>query len=393
MLVSIVVPIFNVQDYLEECLQSLINQSYKNLDIVLVDDGSSDESLKIALKFAKKDKRIFIVQKPNGGLSSARNTGIEFIKNSPLRNFFENKTEKIDGFLDTNTFNKTKITKTKDEILSHFTKIDQNHIKSNLAKIDDFIVCQMPKNQILAFVDSDDFLDLQAMQKCKNLLREREIAIFDHFILLDETTQKSKYLKNIKCKNYKNGLDFLSQNKLYDFYFAWCGAFKAEILNRYNLRFTNDIFNEDNDFGVLLFANANKIAILNEPLYFYRQRSGSITNFKELQIPKNMPKFLEPLRENFTDYRNLRAYFKAYCKVIIAYNLFKFSQDKFFKQIIKRQLQDYFLNFYKSENFYQAKARNLLSQMGYKNLKFWHFYYLFRKYLRNPKMIFHKISK
>ena len=80
--VSIIVPIYNVANYLKECLQSIVKQSYANLDIILVDDGSSDESLDIALEFAKQDERIFVVSKPNGGLSSARNTGLEFIKGS-----------------------------------------------------------------------------------------------------------------------------------------------------------------------------------------------------------------------------------------------------------------------------------------------------------------------
>ena len=86
-LVSIIVPIYNVANYLKECLQSIVAQSYENLDIILIDDGSDDESLKIALNFAENDKRIFVISKPNGGLSSARNFGLEFIKGSALREF------------------------------------------------------------------------------------------------------------------------------------------------------------------------------------------------------------------------------------------------------------------------------------------------------------------
>ena len=90
-LVSVIVPIYNVAPYLKECLQSLVHQSYANLDIVLIDDGSSDESLEIALEFAASDSRIFVVSKLNGGLSSARNFGLEFIKSSALRGIFENQ--------------------------------------------------------------------------------------------------------------------------------------------------------------------------------------------------------------------------------------------------------------------------------------------------------------
>ena len=88
-LVSIIVPIYNVASYLKECLQSIVAQSYENLDIILIDDGSDDESLEIALNFAESDKRIFVVSKPNGGQATARNFGLEFIKGSALRTFFD----------------------------------------------------------------------------------------------------------------------------------------------------------------------------------------------------------------------------------------------------------------------------------------------------------------
>lgn len=77
--VGIVIPIYNVEKYLDECIQSVINQTYTNLSIVLVNDGSNDNSLSIAKKYALQDERIIIIDKKNGGLSSARNTGIEFL--------------------------------------------------------------------------------------------------------------------------------------------------------------------------------------------------------------------------------------------------------------------------------------------------------------------------
>ena len=76
-LISIIIPIYNVQDYLSECVDSIINQTYKNLEIILVDDGSTDDSGKIADKYAKKDKRVKVIHKTNGGQGSARNEGIK----------------------------------------------------------------------------------------------------------------------------------------------------------------------------------------------------------------------------------------------------------------------------------------------------------------------------
>ena len=75
--ISVVVPIYNVEKYLPECIESVQNQSYMNLEIILVDDGSPDNSGKIADEYAKKDGRIKVIHKKNGGLSDARNAGIE----------------------------------------------------------------------------------------------------------------------------------------------------------------------------------------------------------------------------------------------------------------------------------------------------------------------------
>lgn len=78
-LVSVVVPVYNVSSYLEQCLDSVVNQTYKNLEIILVDDGSTDDSGAICDRYAEKDSRIQVIHKENGGLSSARNVGLERI--------------------------------------------------------------------------------------------------------------------------------------------------------------------------------------------------------------------------------------------------------------------------------------------------------------------------
>lgn len=77
MKISIIVPIYNVKPYLEQCILSIINQTYLNLEIILVNDGSTDGSLLICENFAKKDDRIVLITQQNMGLSSARNLGIE----------------------------------------------------------------------------------------------------------------------------------------------------------------------------------------------------------------------------------------------------------------------------------------------------------------------------
>lgn len=76
-LISVIVPIYNVEKYLDRCVDSIINQTYKNLEIILVDDGSPDNCPQMCDDYAKKDSRIKVVHKENGGLSDARNAGMK----------------------------------------------------------------------------------------------------------------------------------------------------------------------------------------------------------------------------------------------------------------------------------------------------------------------------
>jgi glycosyltransferase involved in cell wall biosynthesis len=91
-LVSIIVPIYNVEDYLERCIESLANQTYTNLEIILVDDGSTDNCGKMCDELAKRDNRINVIHKKNGGLSDARNVG------------FSNATGKYAIFIDSDDY-------------------------------------------------------------------------------------------------------------------------------------------------------------------------------------------------------------------------------------------------------------------------------------------------
>lgn len=75
-LVSLIVPVYNVESYLEECVDSLIHQTYRNIEIVLIDDGCTDNSGKICDQYRKRDKRISVIHKEYGGVSDARNIGL-----------------------------------------------------------------------------------------------------------------------------------------------------------------------------------------------------------------------------------------------------------------------------------------------------------------------------
>ena len=350
-LVSIIVPIYNVASYLKECLQSIVTQSYENLDIILIDDGSDDESLKIALNFAENDERIFVISKPNGGLSSARNFGLEFIKGSALRTFFDDgdislstkaqydiekafqNNTSIQSLSQTHSFEKSYKSINAQELRAHFTQIKPNFIKSDLERINDFITQELPQNALIHFVDSDDYITQDCVAKCVQALLEKDLDIvvhnIEHFYEEDKSFKQGEFLSNLHQNTYESGLKLLKENRLYSFYFSVQGLFKASILNRYALRFTEGIYHEDHDFGTLLFCLAGKISYTNEPLYIYRQRINSIiTAQKNTAFPSKMPSFLEPLRADFKDYKALRAYFKSFCFVLVGFNIWEFFKQK-----------------------------------------------------------------
>ncbi len=96
-LVSVIIPVYNVDKYLTQCIDSVINQTYKNIEIILIDDGSTDESGKICDEYKKIDDRIIVIHKSNGGLSSARNEGIEKSRGEYIQ-FIDS-----DDYIDTDT--------------------------------------------------------------------------------------------------------------------------------------------------------------------------------------------------------------------------------------------------------------------------------------------------
>ena len=76
-MISVIVPVYNVENYLGKCLDSLINQTYKDIEIICINDGSTDNSLNILREYEQMDSRIIIIDQKNGGLSNARNIGLK----------------------------------------------------------------------------------------------------------------------------------------------------------------------------------------------------------------------------------------------------------------------------------------------------------------------------
>ena len=341
MKISILIPIYNVEKYLRHCLNSVLNQKDikdVDLDIVLVDDGSTDSSLDIAIEYAKKDERIFVLSKANAGASTARNAAFELIKGTKLRELLEKNIQDenvfVKSYKNARSFDKTDIKKlSKEDIDKNFIKLHERVYKAELKEINEFIVQDLPDDVYVHFLDSDDYLDERCISTCKRYIQEKDLSLYLHN--LSSVDEDSNIIKeNIyidvskKPGFYQSGLDFLKQNNLYDFYFSCQGMFKAALLNSYKLRFASYMHYEDHDFAIILFSLSGKFFVDDRALLYYRSRSGSSMNStKELEFPKTMPFYLENLRDYFKTYKELRLYYKIYSFCVAAGYIFKFYRQ------------------------------------------------------------------
>lgn len=220
--ISVIVPIYKTAAYLPECVDSLIAQTYENLEILLVDDGSPDESGAIADAYAAKDPRIKVFHKENGGVSSARNLGI-----------------------------------------------------------------QNATGEYIAFVDSDDAVDVHYFEKLMRAAREQQADVcFCISSVLGENTEVdagSRYMVMSSEDAVKHlllaDLYGCAPNKMYRAELFCEGAFCEGIA-----------INEDLLMNFDMFRRAERIVFLDEKLYHYRHREGSASrsgfNKKQLDIIK-----------------------------------------------------------------------------------------------------------
>ena len=216
--VSIIVPIYNTGKYLKRCLDSIINQTYQNLEIILVNDGSTDDSPKIAESYAKKDPRIKLLNQPNSGQSSARNAGIKKATGDYI------------SFIDSD-----------DEINSKFIE-NLLQLYSNDASI---AVCGHRYN-LLKEGTSKNLYQSELKPRRKN------------------ESQKAYILKLLT----KDGRMYSCNNKL----------FKASIIKKHTIRFDEKLnFAEDTKFVLdYLKRSKGEITYTPNPLYIYN--SGTETS-------------------------------------------------------------------------------------------------------------------
>ena len=213
--ISIIIPVYNVEKYLKKCLKSIVKQTYKNLEIILVNSGSTDTSGEICDKYAKKDKRITVIHKENEGVSSARNAGLEVVTGEYIT------------FCDADDFIEL-------DMYEYLTRLlEENN--------GDIATCagwyEYSKNRSKIFYElEEEFISLN----CQEALRE-------------------VYKKNI-CSSW-----------------LWNKLFKKEVFR--NVCFRTDLeLGEDHDVVCQCIENAELLICGKEPKYHYIQRRASVCN-------------------------------------------------------------------------------------------------------------------
>ncbi|EHE2486367.1 glycosyltransferase family 2 protein [Campylobacter jejuni] len=333
--VGVVIPIYNVEKYLKECLDSVINQTYTNLEIILVNDGSTDEnSLNIAKEYTLKDKRIILFNKKNGGLSSARNVGIEYFSGEYETQYIEKENElNVFKIIGDNPQNIYKIYKYKNALASD---------KLEISKIDYII-----------FLDSDNYWELNCIEECVVRMQNVDVLWFDHACIYDDGIEDKGQKTRMNVFNFTQECtitprDYAKQAIKVgsrDISFSWGGMIDFSFLKQLKLKFINKIINEDIHFGMVLFASADSIYILPKRLYLCRLRANSISNHDKKVTKANVSEYFKDLYEFFGENaKEAKNYLKAASRMITALELIEFFKDQ--KNENSQAIKEAFLPFY-----------------------------------------------
>lgn len=227
--ISVIIPVYNVEKYIHQCLDSVINQTYTNLEIILIDDGSTDKSGGVCEAYAKRDKRIKVIHKQNEGVSQARNTGLDICTGDYIA-FID-----PDDFIQENTY----------EIL-------MKHIKQS--KVDIIVF-----NHSQFMVKNNEFIT----KKFNIFTKEKEYKL--------ETVEDRKVF------------DEMIVDKLHSADFCWNKLYKRTIWEQ--IRFPYKWVCEDSYVLMDIFLKAKSIQFIPDNLYYYRKdNSKSLTSTKGKMI-------------------------------------------------------------------------------------------------------------
>ncbi|ONI42804.1 hypothetical protein AN639_02280 [Candidatus Epulonipiscium fishelsonii] len=225
--VSIIVPIYNVSKYLERSIISIQNQTLKDIEIILINDGSTDNSLDICKRYTKYDDRIRLIDKPNGGVSSARNIGLE-IATGDYIGFVD-----PDDWIDKNMYLK---------MYKQITKYDA-----------DICLCDHYEVNITG----------------KNIQRN-EI----NRVVLEKQQIINEIILPMLSPRYTKPYEYIKISRP-----MWSGLYKATLLRDNKVKFDKGLIKaQDVLFNLNAHIVANKVTYLNKPLYYYLKRDESTTN-------------------------------------------------------------------------------------------------------------------
>lgn len=267
-LVSIIVPFYNVEDYLYDCLNSLSDQTYKCIEVILVNDGSNDGSRGIAEKFCQEDKRYIMIDQPNRGVSAARNTALRHISGEYV------------VFIDSD-----------DWMSNIFVEVLLNNIK---AENSDFACCR-----------------LEYVNKAKGRRHVYGKAFRKPFIEGKDILRDSLLVENISTP-------------------VWSKIYKVSFLRKFRLDFKEGIVNEDTLFTSLASIYAQKVSFVNEVLFYSLEREGSLSRASYKRLLCDMDIALSEVKirmceEDIFTGDNEAFYYTRYIKSML-YNLLQAAQ-------------------------------------------------------------------
>lgn len=214
---SIILPVYKVEKYICPCVDSILGQSFKDFEVILVDDGSPDKSPEICDEYAQKDSRVKVIHKPNGGQADARNVGLEVAQGDYI------------CYIDSDDF------LANDGVLQLLAKKTES------------------KPDIVHYKFKEWFESDGHFADCH----------FDYNVFTEGRT-----LAEIYC-------DLVDKDAYYNS--AWSKIIRRELLIDNNIRFEKGIVGEDNEWYYHVVMVAESLVLVDEPLYVYRRRQGSTT--------------------------------------------------------------------------------------------------------------------